>query len=221
MSEVVKDEKRFKCYLWATWLASALSGDRHCEWAHWYKAHFRFAKLPDNRQGNLDAWRTDHDAAVRARAEVLRSEGWEVFTEGQSKFTVNGITADVGGQCDIVAFRGNDARIDDVKTGKQKPDHAWQVRIYMSLLPRTKAFKDRFAGKNVTGHVVYGSETVKVEIFPEHDAQINARVREIARDTVPATTPSSECKFCDIAACTDRKSADEIEEGQKGDTSDF
>ena len=28
-------------YIWATWLARPLAGEAHCEWAGWFRAHYR------------------------------------------------------------------------------------------------------------------------------------------------------------------------------------
>src|SRR5206468_35641 len=33
-------------FIWVTWISSLLSGDNHCEWAAWFRAHFEHEKRP-------------------------------------------------------------------------------------------------------------------------------------------------------------------------------
>ncbi len=213
------DEARNKPYIWATWLAGALSGDKHCEWSTWFRAHFTFDKRGDS--GPPPNWKTDHDEAVRVRAAALRADGWEVLLEGQTKFNLNGATAIVGGQADILAFKDDQARVDDVKTGKRRPSDWWQVLIYMVMLPKIKGLKERFVGKTLTGYVVYrdGDLVVGPEVADKEAGRINARVREIGAGAEPARTPSvNECRFCDVASCPDRAVDTEP---ASGETQDF
>ena len=213
------DTKRHKPYLWATWLAQALSGDKHCEWSFWYKAHHKYAKRPDENASNLESWKADHAEVVRKHVEDLTTDGWSVRTEGQTKFTVYGKHADVGGQADVLAERGDAWWVDDVKTGQKRDSDFWQVVIYLAMLP--KVF-ERLRDRPSMGHVIYRDSTRTItggEAVLEAE-RVYARVREIASDTEPKRTPSaSECRFCDIASCPDRVASDAPE--NKGEASEF
>lgn len=216
------DQKRFGVYLWCTWLATALSGDRKCEFAHWYKAHFKFAKLDDG-SFNLEGWRADHDAAVRKRADALAADGWRLRLESMSKFNVKGQTATIGGQCDIVAMRDDQIVVEDLKRKRRDSDW-WQVLIYLLMLP--KAFKEEMAGKRMSGRVLYYGDSSVREVDDaavERDGpRVYARIREIAgRVDPPPRSPSAhECRFCDIAVCTDRVREGE-QEAQAGVADEF
>ena len=206
------DKRRAKPYVWATWLAAYLSGDRSCAWAAWYKAHHQFEKLADPRANDLSRWRADHAAAVGRRAVSLEEAGWAATVEDQNKLTVRGRAADLAGQPDLIAVRGFQARIDDVKTGKRRESDYWQVVIYMVM--HLLAPLDRLIGKELRGFVVYNDgerEVLQGEAEAARDRVLKA-IRDLASPTAPRTVPSAaECARCDIAACKDRVSSQQVE----------
>jgi hypothetical protein len=60
-------------YIWVTWLTKLLAGEDQCQYAPWFKAHFKFDKV--DRGFDLAAWTAEHAAMVRARAiELQRDE---------------------------------------------------------------------------------------------------------------------------------------------------
>lgn len=200
--------KRKKTYIWATWLAAALSGEKACEFSSWLKGNFTYTKVDENK--DLSKWKADHARMVRDRVEKLRSEGWVVTVEGENKFTVRGKVADVGGQADIVAVRGDEIVVEDCKTGKKKDEHFWQVVIYMALLPKVDS---RFmAAKRIRGTVIYPDDATRDVDGYEAEGETNRifeRIKELATAAEPPKTPSaSECRFCDIADCDARLSDD-------------
>lgn len=234
-------------YIWATWIAGLLSGDKHCAWAAWYKAHFRYLKREDPDANRLTVWKADHAAMVRARVSELQSEGWHVTVEEQNKFTVEGQVATVGGVADIVAYRdfppaeelvargialhgvpaaedlgGPVVRIEDAKTGKRRDSDFWQVATYMYLMPKvTPAMRDRA----IHGLILYrDGEQRRLEsgTGQQLGPTIAQFIREIAGDLEPERTPSaSECRYCDIAVCPDRVEQDLTSAPATYDTEDF
>ena len=193
--------KRAEAYIWPTWVTGLLSGEDHCKWAAWLKAHYTFTKREDDGGDALSRWMAAHDDLLKERVAYLERDGYTVEVEDQNKFTVKGQTT-VGGKPDIVAFRGDEALISDPKGGKRKHKYIWQVRMYMVLQP---LHDPRVREKRILGEVVYpdGIELVTLEAGDEE--RIYAQIRATGSGPEPKTTPSaSECRFCPIADCQDR-----------------
>jgi hypothetical protein len=132
---------RNSSYIWVTWITGLLSGDRHCLWSAWYRAHFKgYERRPTSF--DLAAWTATHAEMVRARAEALRADGYQVYVEDQNKFTLRGRAATLGGVPDLVAVRetssgGREALVVDCKSGRQRNSDFFQVLTYMLVLPLT------------------------------------------------------------------------------------
>lgn len=193
-------------YVWVTWITGLLAADKQCEWSAWFRAHFQdFAKVPSDF--NLAAWKAAHGEMVRARAEALRADGWDVYVEDQNKFTLPGSAATLGGVADIVAVHDADGLVVDCKSGRQRDSDAMQVLTYMRVLPLTHA-----ACKSVklAGEVQYRETSLRIEpeqLTDELKALMRGLIERIGGDTPARKVPSfSECRFCDItsADCPER-----------------
>jgi hypothetical protein len=198
-------EQRRKPYIWPTWISPLLSGDKHCEWAAWVRAHYFYTKREETgRENTLSQWKADHARFVAEHAAQLQAEGWEVRFEDQNRFNYHGKAATVGGCPDIVAVKPGVVRIDDAKTGKPRDSDYWQVAIYGMLLP--------LVDESISELVAYGNVAYKDRLrtlSPQDILQaqplIVDRIKRTSAELPPARTPSaSECGFCDIADCPDR-----------------
>jgi len=191
--------QRRDVYLWPTWITGLLSGDNHCQWAAWFRAHFKYDKEP-SRSFDFAAWSSEHDDLVRRRVMELTADGWLCYVEDQNKFTLCGQTATLGGKADIVAVRGNEARVEDCKTGKPRKSDWWQVLAYMLALPLSHPAIGK--GHRLTGYVVYKDHVVTIqpeEFTPELRAKLVAQIQQAGAPEPPPRTPSPrECGFCDI-----------------------
>ena len=96
-------------YIWATWLAKLLVGDASCEWAAWFRAHYKeFERMP----GDFDAvaWQIRHTTMLNEVRDRLEAGGSSTLTENQCRFNLRGSSgAVIGGKPDLVAF-GEDNR---------------------------------------------------------------------------------------------------------------
>jgi hypothetical protein len=187
-------------YIWCSWLPGLLAGTDKCEWAVWYRSHYRFAKH-ENVDGDLESWKEQHDEMVAARVKALKATGHTVAVEETNKFKLSGANGTLWGQPDIVAMRGHAALVIDEKSGQKLAKDEWQVRVYMFALPRT-GFKLPLAGQ-----VEYRGN-VFVEI-PPLDAPQSAKIVSVLQmassDLEPPRTPSAnECRWCNIKHCKDR-----------------
>lgn len=205
-------EQRRKPYIWPTWISGLLSGDKHCEWAAWLRAHYFYTKREEDgdRETSLKAWKAEHARFVSLHAETLEKAGWEVRFEDQNRFNYNGKAATVGGCPDVVAIKRSlgIARIDDAKTGKPRDSDAWQVAIYGALLPLCDTDLTDLV---IVGNVIYKDRESEVtaQQMVEWKPIIIERVKKVASEHPPARRPSaSECAFCDIAECPDRIESD-------------
>lgn len=190
-------------YLYVTWIAGLLSGGAHCYWAAWLKAHHQYEKVQDGNSDQLSKWIAQHDRVVLARVKELKKQGWRVTIEAQNKFTLRGELGDVAGKVDYIADKADAVLFGDVKTGKPKPDHVWQVREYMTFFGL--ADKARVSGKRILGEVVYKDHTVSVTCDPSEREHISAEAKRALGPAEPKTTPSqADCRYCDIADCPDR-----------------
>jgi len=198
---VSADTLRPRPFVWPSWIKRLLSGEDHCWWKAWYKAHYKYEKLPDGT--NFKEWNEKHDAIVARRAQQFRDRGWDVMVEEEATFKLAGVAGDLQGKPDIVAtHNGAVAIVSDAKSGKPRESDHWQVLIYLFAIPMTilKGYKD------VQGEVEYPDRTVSVRLLgPVEVDRIAETMRTVTGDAVPTTTPSEfECRYCDVASCKDR-----------------
>ncbi len=197
-------------YLYVTWLTGLLSGEDSCLWAAHFKARFTHKQKP--RSFDLAAWSADHGVKVRERAEVLRNDGWSVGVEDQNAFrlSLNGQIM-LAGKPDLIAVRGIDVRIEDVKTGKPKDKDLHQILLYFYAFPKAHP---HLANHRVSGTVLYNGHVVDIAASRFDDARrkaIVALLKRIADPLAPERTPSSrECGFCsiDVGDCPERIDAE-------------
>jgi hypothetical protein len=193
-------------YVYVTWITKLLAGGDRCTWAAWFKASFKHDKRPD-ASFNLAAWTTEHNLMVTLRAKLLREAGWSVSVEDENAFRLHGKSCVLAGKPDIIATRGDELLVVDVKTGKPRDSDWWQILVYLFALPLVQAVPARLRGE-----VVYKTHAIDVsheELSGERRDQIVALLRTIA-GTPPEKAPSArECGFCDIsdADCADRVTA--------------
>jgi len=199
-------------YAWVSWITGLLSGEDHCQWAAWYKAHWQgYAKVNEMTAEDRSRHNQRHAAMVAARRRELTSEAplpSAVTVESQNKFIYKGHVADVGGKPDIIALWPDRALVSDQKSGRPRDAHAWQVRLYMLLSPVLR-HRIVVAGHDVVGEVDYGPEQrERLTLTPEDAAAIADQMRVTAGDEEPPKTPSwDECRFCAIADCDERVTA--------------
>ena len=126
-------------YIWVTWLTKLLVGDASCEWAAWFKAQhegFSWEKVPDSIDWTPS--RIEHTAMVADVRQQLEEEGYDVFTESQNSFALKGRSTAItlGGRPDLVARRGGEGVIVEVKSGVPRPSHHIQLLTYMYAVAR-------------------------------------------------------------------------------------
>jgi PD-(D/E)XK nuclease superfamily len=218
--------KHGKPYVWVSWITGLLAGTDRCEWAAWYKAHFRYAKLDRAAEDPeaLDRWKEDHTAMVNARADRIRREDRYplVFVEEENKFALKGESVILGGKPDIVGLEGvpdslrqRDGIVIDQKSGAKSSAHVWQVRVYMFAA----AYLEWQRAYRFVGEVEYRGSTIAVDpLNAEEKARIIATLRTVGSDLEPPRTPrAEECERCDIAVCPDRI----VVQTQEATTKDF
>lgn len=200
------------CYV--TWITGVLSGEKSCWFAPWLRSNFQIDKL--ERGFDFAAWAVEHTEMVTARARELQTEGWTVFLEAQNDFKLKGELATLSGKCDLVAVRGDEARVEDCKSRQQRNSDHQQVLIYMLALPllakakRPSPMALAVAGKRISGAVVYRDQRVEIrpeELTPAVKQRISDTVKRMGDPTRPPTVPSAaECRFCDVGPqdCQDR-----------------
>lgn len=193
--------KRFgKPYIWTTWLVKQVSGAEICRYSAWFKAHFKYDKF-EEMAGDLVQWNKDHNRLMAARQQQLERDGWAVEVEAQNAFKLEGTTAVVAGKPDLVARKGNEVRIIDGKTGRERDSDIAQVLFYLYALPKVKP---DLAGKLVTGEVEYskGRDVLTVtsdDVTEDRIEEFVGMIAVIAGDHPPAKAPSrEECKRCSI-----------------------
>jgi hypothetical protein len=183
-----------------------MAGEKQCEWASWFRSHYVWEKLPSGL--DLAKWTADHAQLLRARKTELEAEGFTVYAEDQNSFTLMGQTGiEVSGKPDIVAIRGQEAYVEDCKTGTPRHSDHFQVLVYMLALPHVEG---PWKGRKLEGRIVYGSRIVDVP-----SSKIDAELKDLFRKTVltiggrkPAGKVASwgECRYCDISSddCPER-----------------
>jgi len=198
--------KRSNPFTWVSWLSKLMAGEKQCEWACWFRSHYIWEKLPSGL--DLAKWTADHTQLLRARKAELEAEGFTVYAEDQNSFTLKGTDGiEVSGKPDIVAIRGEEAYVEDCKTGTPRHSDHFQVLIYMLSLPYVEG---HCKGRKLEGRLIYNNTIVDVP-----SSRIDAELKELFRKTVlsiggpePAEKVPSwgECRYCDIskADCPER-----------------
>ena len=195
--------KNGKPFISVTYLTGLLSGMDQCEFAPWFKSHFKYDKRVTNF--NFEAWSQEHDALVQKRVRELTVDGWEVKVEGENWVRLSGETSVLALKPDIIARRGGQFLIADGKSGAQSRKDWFQMLLYLYAIP--KAWKN--PNLRVTGEVFYKSGDV-VEVHPsefteEMRQKTFALIRRVAaEEELPHTPTVHGCRFCDIATCTKR-----------------
>ena len=214
-------EERSGPYIWVTWLSRLLVGDFSCEWASWFKAHYKdYAKTPSGF--DMARWQISHTALLNDTRDKLEGEGRSVLAESQNYFILRGKSGTaLGGKPDLVALdaAGGGGTVYDVKTGRRKDSDIAQVMIYMYALPHIDAHR----GRRLDGEVVYGDgDAVKIPADAVDDGfrrNLHALIRRIAAPEAARRVPSAlECRFCDLtsADCSERIEEDPRESAAAG-----
>jgi hypothetical protein len=225
VAAVTPDSPRKRPYCWVTWVTGSLAGTDRCVWKVWYKAHHRYAKMPDDGGFDLEAWTKAHDRMVQDRAAALRADGWLVRVEDECAFTLEGNLVTLAGKPDLAAMRDDQpSLVVDAKSGSRKPKDVWQVLLYLLALPTT-LLRDVPGG--VTGAVEYRDGLVplperslikdpradllgerraaELPVLSDERAHVGDVMRAVGAVAEPVRVPSAaECRFCDVAACPDR-----------------
>lgn len=210
-------KKRSFPYIWVTWLAPLLSGDRSCEYAIWFKAHYQdYETTP--REWNSAKWNEEHTALLTEMRDGFSSDAI-VHLEDQNAFKLEGDTAIVAGKPDLINCHGPYADVWDAKTGKPKDSDITQIQIYLYALPRCRPI---YRNAIIKGNLRYADGQIVGVPTESVDTAFIARfgqlVRRVAGSTEARAVPSvRECGFCDIAACPYRISNEE----NTGTTEDF
>ena len=204
-------------YVWVTWLTKLLVGEHSCEWAAWFKSHHESWSW-EKASSTFDVvqWQVAHTASVIDTRAAWEQEDYTVFTESQNSFALRGKTATLGGKPDLIARKGNEGVILDVKTGKPSPSHGVQVMLYMYAVPRALG---QYKGVTFDGRVVYYDHEVAIPATAVDEGFIRNVGRFMQRLGLSAPArrvPSPmECAYCDITAanCPDRLSGTPVTEG--------
>ena len=199
-------EERPSPSIWVTWITKLLAGESQCEWAAWFRSHYKHDKLPGDF--DLAKWTAEHNELLHKRRDEIEAEGFTVYTEDQNSFKVEGARGIVlSGKADIVAIKEYEAYVEDCKTGNPKTSDHMQVLIYILTLPLATT---HCKGLTLEGRIVYKDTTVDIP-----SSKIDAGLKELLKKTVhlvgdteqPRKVPSwAECRFCDIskADCQER-----------------
>ncbi len=210
---------RSEPYVWLTWLATWMSGEKSCDWAVWFRANWTdYERVADGFDFSI--WKVKHTKLLRETHRALNGEGYRVKVENQNRFAARldespGIV--IGGKPDLLALRDTDNIVLDVKTGRVHDWHDHQVLLPMALLPLSNL--DEHRERRFHGRLVYEDGTVK-EFHPRqadllleqlpYFLDILSGPEEEAR-RIPS---QEECRYCPISSehCPERIESDPMRE---------
>lgn len=202
--------RRSEPFTWVTWLPKLLIGDDSCEWAAWFRTHYQdWARPPEDM--DWTTYRMEHTSLLRSFRDEIKAEWDEVLTEKQNQFYYHhpsGLT--LSGKPDLVAIRGDEGLVIDIKSGQPRGAHRLQVMTYMHCLPQSHA---KFEGKRLDGLLVYEQRRDDIKNY-ELDGftdKLDAFLQALSGETPLTKVPSAgECRFCNIDAadCEDRMSTE-------------
>ena len=198
-------ERRGQPYIWATWLARILSGDKACEWAVWFRARHEPGSWRRVGNGASAAWHLRHTALLTQTIRRWSNRAENLLVEDQNYFALHGKRATLAGKPDLVAVNGSTGTVLDVKTGQPSPAHEVQVMLYMYAASRAL-----YPGRTFDGLVVYQDREEHISADAIDEEFVETMSSTIARLTgypQPRRMPSAaECRFCDLTleVCPDR-----------------
>lgn len=206
--------------IWVTGLARLMADESQCQWAIWFRTHYKYEKLASDFDSAK--WNASHQALLRRRAVDLETDGYKVHLEGENWFEVAGrsFPVKVAGKPDIVAIVGQQGFVEDCKTGRKKNSDLYQVLIYLLLLPVSQP---RYRGLKLSGRLVYPTEVVEIqaELVDEvFKGQFREAIALLSNPHPPRKVPSfQECRYCDIPVqcCPERQESKPDSEGEDHD----
>lgn len=195
----LKLNPRKQTYIHPTWLAKGLSGDRQCMFSLHTQANYFIPK--GKSDFDAESYKLKHQAALSQYAKELKAKGYTVYTEGSNSFwyeTKAGAT--LSAQPDIVAVRGDEAIVPDIKTGDElRARDIAQVKLYMALIP---AVGLHGILEIPTGQLVHKGEVYEIsptESSTEFKRQVVEFVNTLTNANTPPVTPSAqECRWCPL-----------------------
>lgn len=194
-----------------THIKGLLSGDEQCQFAAWYRARNRRYRKPES-DFDFRKWHEQHNDLVHEIVKELEADDYICTIEEQNSFTVEGVSAVIPGKIDILADPKDKERavkVVDAKTGKRYEKDAWQVRIYLAVLP---LIFPPLAKRKLVGEVRYAAgDPVTVYCDQADQQRIWDQVKRSAGEEQPPTTPSAQgCRYCDILDCGDRAGKEDL-----------
>ncbi len=208
-------------YVWITWLTKLLAGENSCEWASWFRSQYE-TRSWDKVPSTFDpaTWQVKHTALLNEVRQEWEDKGYTVFSENQNQFYLRGQLATLGGKPDLIARRGQQGVIIDVKTGMESPSHSVQVMLYMYAVPKGL---HQNKGMRFKGQVVYENHAIDIPASSIDDTfvtNVSDLIKRLGSSTPARRVPSArECGFCNITSqdCPDRMD----DESTGGTTEDF
>ena len=208
-------EERGQTFVWISWLAKLLAGEIQCEFSCWFKAHFKFDKLPSDF--NLVRWTMDHNALIHKTRDELERQGYKVYIEDQNAFKVELADACISAKPDIVAIKPDEKLAIDCKTGRPKNSDQVQVMLYMKYLPTSHPLltSEELRKLPWEGKVVYKKTSIpvpSVALTKSFVAYTEKSIAKLSDNIIKARkVPSeNECRRCDIGEedCPERLESD-------------
>ncbi|MDK3159877.1 PD-(D/E)XK nuclease family protein [Kamptonema cortianum] len=189
---------RNQAYIHPSWLAKALVGDRQCLASLHTQANFVFRRV----DGDFDAesYKVKHQGRLVKYAQELRDAGYTVYTENSNSFKVPAGKAVISGTPDIVATRGEEVLVVDIKTGKPRASDQAQVLLYLLFIPAVGLHGIHQVPE---GRLVYQDykpvEVQSLAVTEDFKQQVRDLVAMMRSPELPPVTPSArECCYCPL-----------------------
>jgi hypothetical protein len=199
--------RRTQPYVWTTWITKLLSGECSCEWATWFKAHYRDFEQASDTFDSV-GWQVQHTDLLRRVREQIAAEGrYAITVEGQNLFKLTGSVGTLSGKPDLIAVNGNSGFILDAKTGQPRAADRVQILLYMWAVPRSLP---KFKNVTFDGKVCYtnGESIVFAQdLTPSFIQSVREMLWRVCDSTPAFKVPSAgECRYCKITAadCSER-----------------
>lgn len=185
-------------YIWITWLAKLLSGETVCEWQYWLKTHYKYEKLPEDK--NLISWQTKHSRMLSELKRRILDSGRTPLVEDINSFKYNfKDICLIGGRPDLIDIVDDrEVIIYDCKTGNKNKSDSIQMLLYLFCLG-----EGRYRDKILKGILLYSDgyqlSFDKIDISDDFLEDVSYFAKLLTTSTPPLKSPSTNgCRFCDI-----------------------
>ena len=177
-------------------ISKLISGDDPCPFKYWYAMRNKDIGREKDLSPELVKWRIRHNQVVCQIIEDIQKLGGEIKREKWVKLPLSEDEEDIViGKADIIHENDKGIHLYECKGGKPSSSDAIQLLIYLYILTKEEAYKDKEL-KGTLGYTDYQKEYSVLDIPEDLQELIDKYSKILLSEDEPPKYEGSSCKFC-------------------------